>query len=104
MNQDVHDALCFALWHHQGGSSTIGQPIRKMLDLGPHDYMDKDEIAGAKRVQSALKTQRTWVGLTDDEIDDIDYANWSEDYQRWNIKRFARAIEAKLRSKNENSN
>ena len=58
MIQDVHDALCFVLWRHQGGSSTIGQPIRKMLDLGPHDHMDKDEIAGAKRVQSALEAQR----------------------------------------------
>jgi hypothetical protein len=65
MNQDVHDALCFALWHHQGGSSTIGQPIRKMLDLGPHDYMDEDEIKGAKRVLGLLyPQQRTWVGLT----------------------------------------
>lgn len=97
MNQDVHDALCFALWHHQGGSSTIGQPIRKMLDLGPHDYMDKDEIAGAKRVQSALKTQRTWVGLTDNEI-----ALTHADYPH--PQGFARAIEAKLRSKNEDRN
>lgn len=54
MNKDVHDALCFALWHHQGGSSTIGQPIRKMLDLGQYDHMDKDELEGAKRVNRAL--------------------------------------------------
>ena len=69
MNQDVHDALCFALWHHQGGSSTIGQPIRKMLDLGPHDHMDEDEIKGAKRVLGLLyPQQRTWVGLTDEDF------------------------------------
>lgn len=43
---------------------------------------------------------KPWVSLTDEEIDDIDFANWSEDYQRWNIRRFARSIEAKLNEKN----
>ena len=55
----------------------------------------------AELVRADERAQCVWHGLTDEEIDDIDYANWSEDYQRWNIKRFARSIEAKLRSKNE---
>jgi len=55
---------------------------------------------GCIPVRIGKPAQRTWVVLTDEEIDDIDYANWSEDYQRWNIKRFARAIEAKLKEKN----
>jgi hypothetical protein len=95
MIQDVHDALCFALWHHQGGSSTIGQPIRKMLDLGPHDHMDKDEIAGAKRVQSALEAQRK--PLTNEQIDAV----WDvvPQTQFW-WRSYARAIEAKLKEKN----
>jgi hypothetical protein len=44
--------------------------------------------------------QRPWVSLTDEEIDDIDKATWDEDHKSWGIHDFARAIEAKLRSKN----
>jgi len=44
--------------------------------------------------------QRPWVGLTGQEIDDIDEANWEEDHKVWGIHEFARAIEAKLKEKN----
>jgi hypothetical protein len=41
--------------------------------------------------------QRQWVGLTDEEIQAIAFTAVSEN---WDWLRFARAIEAKLRSKN----
>ena len=47
-----------------------------------------------------LPPQRTWVGLTDEEIDVIDEATWDEDHKSWGIHDFARAIEAKLKEKN----
>ena len=40
----------------------------------------------------AQKPQRTWVGLTDEEIDGCDWGQSERD--------FARAIEAKLKDKN----
>ena len=40
--------------------------------------------------------QRTWVGLTDDEIDDL----WESTASYYNTHDFARAIEAKLKEKN----
>lgn len=43
---------------------------------------------------------RTWVGLTEAEIDTIDKANWDVDDKSWGIHSFARAIEAKLKEKN----
>lgn len=44
--------------------------------------------------------QRTWVGLTDEEIEDV-WANCSVDWDDTiNVLTLARAIEAKLRSKN----
>ena len=46
--------------------------------------------------------QRTWVGLTDDEILSIS-ADCASSHQHTDIH-FARAIEAKLRSKNESKN
>jgi hypothetical protein len=45
--------------------------------------------------------QRTWIGLTEQEIDDTDAANWQEDHKVWGIHEFARAIEAKLKEKND---
>ena len=52
------------------------------------------EINGAIESKVVELPQRTWVGLTDE--DDID---WEEG---GNLKDLVKAIEAKLRSKNEN--
>jgi hypothetical protein len=43
---------------------------------------------------------KEWEGLTDEEIDVIDEATWDEDHKSWGIHDFARAIEAKLKEKN----
>ena len=46
----------------------------------------------------AQKPQRTWVGLTDEDINSVRYKrDWTAP---WTDTTFARAIEAKLRSKN----
>jgi hypothetical protein len=60
-----------------------------------HDYV-QDNLHKLK------PAQRTWVGLTDKEIGVL----WFEanDQDNSMIKHFARAIEAKLRSKNEDRN
>ena len=44
--------------------------------------------------------KKPWVGLTGQEIDDIDEANWEEDHKVWGIHEFARAIEQALKEKN----
>jgi len=42
-------ALLWVLWHHQGGSSKVGQPIRFALGMGAHDHLTEDQVAEAKR-------------------------------------------------------
>ncbi len=54
LDDDVREALLFALWNHQGGSSRIGQPIRQMLGIGKYEDMTEPQYAAAKRVQAAL--------------------------------------------------
>ncbi len=54
---DVKAALLFALWHHQGGSSKIGQPIRVALGIGVHEHLTPEQLDIAKRVQSAIASQ-----------------------------------------------
>ena len=57
-----------------------------------------------KALRQALETEREWVGLTDEEIQDLGYlsekfdASNSEWFDRWG---FAQAIEAKLKEKNK---
>ena len=42
-------ALLWVLWHHQGGSSPVGQPIRFALGMGRHEPLNEYQIAEAKR-------------------------------------------------------
>ncbi|WP_321289290.1 hypothetical protein [Alcaligenes phenolicus] len=63
ISEDVRAALLFALWHHQGGSSGVGQPIRFMLGMGQHERMTPDQCDIARRVQSALSVSPEPVGI-----------------------------------------
>lgn len=42
-------ALLWVLWHHQGGSSPVGQPIRYALGMGQHDRLNEHQLSEAKR-------------------------------------------------------
>lgn len=41
-------ALLWVLWHHQGLSSTVGQPIRFALGMDRHEPLTEHQIAQAK--------------------------------------------------------
>lgn len=42
-------ALLWVLWHHQGGSSPVGQPIRYALGMGAHESLNAWQVSEAKR-------------------------------------------------------
>lgn len=45
---DALEAGCLhALRHHQGGSSEVGQPLRKLLGIGRFDSLPKQKIESA---------------------------------------------------------
>lgn len=46
---DLTGLLLWALYHHQGGSSPVGQPIRQALGIERHAHLTKRQIAWAKR-------------------------------------------------------
>ena len=52
------EALCLnALYHHQGSSSAVGQPIRKALGMGQFDRITEDQlktIHNVRALQSAI--------------------------------------------------
>jgi hypothetical protein len=40
--------LLWVLWHHMGGNSPVGQPIRKYLGMGQFERMSKEQVKAAK--------------------------------------------------------
>lgn len=45
----MRGALLWTLWHRQGGSSPIGQPIRRALGMGQFDQMTPEQIECGQR-------------------------------------------------------
>ncbi|HYE38283.1 MAG TPA: hypothetical protein VEB23_00025 [Ramlibacter sp.] len=42
-------ALLWVLWHHQGGSSEVGQAMRFALGMGAHEHLTDEQVADAGR-------------------------------------------------------
>jgi hypothetical protein len=84
----VSDEICNALNHIPDTKEMVGDLLVEY---------DMENSAFAKDLRAVLAPQqRTWVGLTDEEFDDIiAYANPHCDELA-----FAQAIEAKLKEKN----
>jgi hypothetical protein len=78
---------------------TDGCPRCDARKLPEQDWIERERAVGYREGHRAALAQRTWVGLTDEEI----RLQWSEFWEAechpWAID-FAQAIEAKLRSKN----
>lgn len=47
-NARLSALLLWALYHHQGGSSEVGQPIRRALGIGQYDPLTPSQIEMAK--------------------------------------------------------
>jgi hypothetical protein len=45
----ARSALLWVLWHHQGGSSKVGQPLRFALGMGAHDRLSERQVEEARR-------------------------------------------------------
>lgn len=48
-NATMHGLLLWALYHSQGGSSPVGQPIRRALGIGTHDHLTAEQVTEAKQ-------------------------------------------------------
>ena len=54
--------LLWALYHHQGASSDVGQPLRQALGIGQYDRMTDEQIAMAKEA-AAFGSNAKLTGL-----------------------------------------
>lgn len=51
----VRAALLAVLWHHQGGSSPIGQPIRELLCIGKFEHLTPEQVRTAKDATAGIE-------------------------------------------------
>jgi len=61
-------------------------------------YSTTVALQAAREALKSLPPQRTWVGLTDEEIQELRYK--IDSTAHWTYDEFAKAIEAKLKHKN----
>ena len=79
------------------------EPIRIRIMKEAYDLSDKDDAEGFNAIKVMCGDiqnflQRTWVGLTDEELKNLFDAEIDRKHADYLC--FARAVEAKLRSKN----
>ena len=55
-NRRLRGLLLWALYHHQGGSSTVGQPIREALGIGEYAALTAKQIEEAQISGGVLMT------------------------------------------------
>lgn len=74
MSRHSRAMLLNVIWHHQGGSSTVGQPLRAMLGIGQHDRLDDEQVSEAKRIEGLLAWNQSQP-QAEDARDQIDREN-----------------------------
>ena len=91
-------ALLWVLWHHQGGSSPVGQPIRFALGIGQYDRMNEHQLYEAKRWERLHPVNPSvWAQKQDPLTDEQIEREWQflhdEEGNHPDHSDFARAIE-----------
>lgn len=54
MSRESRAMLLNVLWHHQGGSSPVGQPLRKLLGIGQHNHLTAEQLIEATWIDGLL--------------------------------------------------
>lgn len=66
---EIKQVLLWALWHHLGGCSSIGQPIRKFLGMGANERMTDEQLITAKAYPASVAEKRvisdSWIACSD---------------------------------------
>ncbi len=66
---EMKQVLLWALWHHLGGCSSIGQPIRKFLGMGANERMTDEQLITAKAYPASVAEKRvisdSWIACSE---------------------------------------
>ena len=89
--RQIHDVLAM-----QSETNHWAQPVAHWSDCAVHS--EPAYPAGECNCGGYTPQQRTWVGLTDEEVQALRYK--IDSTAHWTYDEFARVIEAKLKEKN----
>ena len=89
--QPQQEPVAYAVYHRMGGSKSLHWPEQHSPEGDANEYQLLPLYTSPPTLSLA---QRTWVGLTDEEIEKI----WNSGVRAFFL--LARAIEAKLKEKN----
>ena len=87
------EPVAYAVYHRMGGSKSLHWHEQHSPDGDANEYQ-------LLPLYASPQAQRTWVGLTDEQIDSIVAMSCKKDSSHLDAARVARAIEAKLEEKN----
>ncbi|HHQ6589197.1 TPA: DUF551 domain-containing protein [Serratia fonticola] len=66
---EIKQVLLWALWHHLGGCSDIGQPIRKFLGIGANERLTDEQLITAKAYPASVAEKRvisdSWIACSE---------------------------------------
>lgn len=84
-NATMRGLLLWTLYHHQGGSSAVGQPIRKALGIGEHAHLTAEQITEAKKYGEPCKHKNRECTY---ESDDGEFERWQckDCGERWGVE------------------
>ncbi|WP_211483682.1 hypothetical protein [Azotobacter chroococcum] len=83
VTDELRGALLWMLWHHQGGGSKIGQPIRLMLGIGPFDSLTDEQITEAKAYRPTSPAQQSQAVGDVLEEHRARRQQWQDDYEEY---------------------
>ena len=63
-------------------------------------YKKKIDEAVKTLQQALMQHKKEWVGLTEDELEDLEFASVDREYGHLDVRVLSKAIEAKLKEKN----
>lgn len=81
MSRESRAMLLNVLWHHQGGSSPVGQPLRTLLGIGQFDHLTDEQVSEAKWIDGLLSRGTRGVTGTIALADGSELRE-GEDYER----------------------
>lgn len=75
-------ALLWVLWHHQGGSSPVGQPLRFALGMDAHERLNEHQVKEAQQ----------WATLTRSTTAEFHAARGAKDAEIANLREALRRL------------
>ena len=75
--------------------------MRELLEFGKTEVfrIQDYETTGTTPLYTA-PPKKEWVGLSDEELEDLEFASVDKEYGHLDVRELSRAIEAKLKEKN----